>query len=308
MTGGGTASVAFAKESSFMGALVDDDDADSDPDYFAPGRNVQVQDVELSNALQRMREPDEVESVESIAQNLEGAFAVSAVVSADVHADVQDIIFNDAGAGFKKGLAATSRWFVGVDYYSGTAERELLGVTPLEYRVEYQQGGMVRYTLTAAYADEKRATSITPANIVQATDGSSVPHHGVTLTVDAAAQTKLQSATLSISNIARFQWGSERKALDAVIAAPQSTLDAEAIFSGSSQLEIAYGAAAATTPQDSLSSVTGSLELAASTGTVATFTLAKLKPDTYNWSDLVDAENDMAESVNYHVNGGVTVA
>lgn len=301
---GGAATVAFGKETSFMGAL-EDSDSDGNPEYYLPGRNLQIQTVELSNALRRMRTPDSAESVESIAGNLEGAFTAEWVLNADRVGDVHDIVFNDAGTGFTDGVAATSRWFTGIDYIGGTAERELIGVTPTEFRVEYTEGGMIRQSLTAVYGDEESNTSITPSNIQTAGDGQSVPSHGADLTVDTVSQTKLESATLSVSNIARFQRGASRTPLEAVIAAPEATLDVEAVFSEADQLELAYGGggSAATTPQDSLAEASGTLSFDVDGATATTYNLSAMKADSYGWEDLVAADSDLSESVSLQVNG-----
>lgn len=307
MTGAGSATLAFAKESSFLGSLIDSD-ADGTPEYYAPGRNPTVENAELSNQLTRMREAGLVEAADSLAGNLEGALSVSWTMSKDTHTHVRDIVFNDAGGGFVSGNANTSRWFLGIDYIGGTTERVLKGCIPLTFSLSYNQGQPVQVSLTMGYADEVTNTSTTPSSVIGPTDGNDVPHHGTDLTVDAASVSKLQSATLTISNIARFHRGTSRKAVDAVIAAPETSLEATAIYEGSSYLELAYGASASTTPQDQLTNVAGSLAFDTGGTGIATYDLPKLKPDSYNWSDLVSADADITEPVSYHVNGGVTVA
>lgn len=302
MTGAGTSEVAFAIEDTFMGSLVDSD-ADGNPEYYQPGRNIEISDVELSNALQRLRVPDSAESTESLAQNLEGAFSASWVMSADRVADVQSIVFNDGGTAFAPGRAATSRWFAGIDYLDGVAERELIGVTPTEYSVQYQQNGTIQESLTAVYGDENYGTAITPSSILATSAGQSIPSHGADLSINTVSQTKLQSATLSINNIARFQRGADRKPLDAVIAAPQTTLDIEAVLTETDQLELAYGGGGATTPQDSLTGVGGSFSLSVGGTTVTTYDLSAAKPENYNWNDLASGDNDMTESATLQVNG-----
>lgn len=302
MTGAGSATLAFVKEPSFMAAP-------DNPTYYSPGRNPTVEEAQLSRQLQRMREAGLVEAAESLAGNLEGALTVSHAMSADTHEHVRDIVFNDAGTGFVDGLVNSSRWYLGIDYIGGTTERVCKGCTPLDYSISYDQGtNAIRESLTMGYADEEQDTATTPSSVVGPTDGSDVPFHGATLDVDGASVTKLQSATLSISNISRFHRGASPIAQDAVIAVPQTTLDATAIYEGSEYLELAYGGTGATTTQASMDSVAGSLTFESEGSTVATYTLPKLKPDTYSWQDLVNAENDITDPVNYHVNGGISVA
>jgi hypothetical protein len=307
MTGAGSATLAFAHEQDLAGSLVDSD-GDGNPEYYKVGRNPSVTDLELSNTLQRMREGDSVEAVDSVAQNLEGAVSVEATVSKDVHSEIEKLVFNDGGSGFTSGLASSATFYTGVDYIGGTAERALSGCIPLEYSLEYEQDGMATYSLSMAYANESKNTSITPSNIIGPSDGGDVPFHGWTLTVDGAHVAKLQSASLSISNIARYHWGDQRTPIDAVLAAPETTLDATVTFDGPSRLELAYGSPGASTTQDSLSSVSGSVELAVGGSTVSTYNLPKLKPDTYSWTDLINSDEDLTDETSFHVNGGVTVS
>jgi hypothetical protein len=306
MTGAGSASLAFVKEDSF-GTLP------GDPTYYLPGRNPTIQDLSLDNVLSRLREPGNAEAVDSLAGNLEGAFGVSYAMSNDVHGDVRDIVFNDGGTGFTSGLATTSRWYTGVDYVDGTtvstAERELSACIPLEYQIQYQQGqNTIRETLTMGYADESLNTAITPGSITGPTDGNDVPFHGAELTVDATVIDREQSITLSFSNISRYQRGSSRTATNAVLAAPETTLDVAAIYGGNDTLELAYGGTSATAPEDQLTNVSGDLTFDVGGTTVATYSFAKLKPDSYEWADLLDEETDLTDPVTYHVNGGISIA
>lgn len=303
MTGAGAASLAFVKETSFL-------TLPGTPSYYAFGRNPTVTELSLQNALQRLREPDAVEAVESVKQNFEGAFAVEATVSADVHSNVEGLVFNNAGTAFQAGRPPSATVYAGIDYLDGTAERALEGCIPISYDIAYQQGGETRYTLTMAYADESEATTLTPSAVTQASEGSSVMWHGTDLTVNAVTISKLQSARLSIANISRFQRGGSPTPEDIVVAAPETTLDMTAIFSDpEEQLDLAYGGGTVSAPQDTLTSVSGSLALTAADGTaVSTYNLSKLKVDGYDWQDLISADTDLTEPTTFHVNGGVTVS
>ncbi|QLG47894.1 hypothetical protein [Natrinema halophilum] len=308
MTGGGAASLAFGKEQSFKGSLVDSD-SDGTPEYWAFGRNPTVTELDLDRALERLTEGDQAESVESLATNLEGAFAVETVISSDVHGDVEDIVFNDAGTGFKAGRAVSSRVFAGIDYLDGTCERELIGCIPLEYSISYTQDGTLTYSLSMGYADEKTATSLTPSSVNQVSDGTSAAAHSFQLDVDGTTVTKLQEAELSITNISRFQRGPSPIAVDAVLARPETELTADAIFSGPSRLELAYGSSGSTSTQDRMSSVAGTITITIDGTALSTYNLAKLKPDTYSWNDLIsDGDTDMTDSTTFNVDGGVTIS
>lgn len=305
MTGAGSSSVAFVKETAFK-------TLPGTPTYYLPGRNPTAEEISITNALERMDIPQEPEAVESVAGLFDGAFTASWTMSADTHQHVRDIVFNDAGGGFKTGPATTSRWYLGTKYLSSnstsTYERELKGVIPLDYEIQYDVNtNTIRETLTAGYADEAGASSLTPGSITKPTGGSDVPFHGASLSVDAVTVEKLQSCTLSFSSISRFQNGPNRTPVDATLANPRTTLDATAIFNGSEFTELAYGGAGATSIQDRVDSVAGSLTFDAEGSTVATYTLPKLQVESGSWDSLVDAENDLTEPTTFHVNGGVSV-
>lgn len=302
MTGAGSGSLAFVVEDSFS-------TLPGTPQYYEFGRNVTVSELELANALQRTRAVGEVESVESIAQQLEGAFAVEAVVSNDVHDEVHNLIFNDAGTGFTPGAAPSGRVYAGLDYLSGTAERELQACIPLEFSVTYEEGSLVRYSLSMAYADEALNTSITPSNVTTASEGSSVPYHGASLTIDNTAQGEyLQSATLSITGISRFRRGAQRAPVDAVVGPCEASFDTSAIITGTDELELAYGSASSTAPQDTVGGVSAALDIATAGGTpVATYNMENATPESHAWADLVAAETDTTDSISWQVNG-VSVA
>ncbi|WP_435175653.1 phage tail tube protein [Halorussus sp. AFM4] len=305
MTGAGTADLAFAKESSFLGSLVDSD-ADGTPEYFEPGKDPTLQELTLQRALQRQRDPSNVWSSQSVAQNLEGAFGIQFTMDDSRIGDVHDIVFNDAGTGLTSGLAASSRWFLGLDYLSGTAERVLKGVVPMDFTVEYSQGGQIRLNITFAYADEEYNTSITPSS-VQAANGASAQWHGMDLTIGGTTQVKEQSATLSISDMSRFQRGSEPIAVEAVVANPQATLDVTGIFSETNQMELAYGGSGQTTTSKTMSSVSGSMALSAAGATVTTYNFGQLKPNEYSWNELLGTE-DTTEQVPFNIDGNPAVS
>jgi hypothetical protein len=298
MTSAGAASLAFAKSDGVNGTL------SGAPDYWAFGRNPDITELELSNALQRMREPDEAESVESISQRVEGAFTVEATVSSDVHNDVEDLVFNDGGTSFTPGRSAVGRVFTGIDYLSGTAERELIGCIPLDYTITYEEGGLIRYTLSMAYADEELNTSITPSSVTQVSDGTSAPWHDATFSIDTTDQSRLRSATLSISNISRFRPNNKRVYDDAVLAAPETTLDLTAVITGTDNLALAYGGTSATTTQDSVSAVDATVDLSAFGTSISTYSLSNTKPATNSWQDVINSgDTDAAESFTLQVNG-----
>jgi hypothetical protein len=299
MTGAGAATFAFDAESSFLGTVA------GSPQAF--GRNTRLTELDLSNQLQRMRDAGQVEAAESIAGNFEGAVGVTSVVSADTHDGVEsDIVFNGSGA-FTTGAANSVTIYAGIDYLGGTTERELQGAIPISYSVTGQQGGPIEYDLTMAYAEEVPNTAITPSGISQASPNSTAQFHSADLTINTTSITKLQEFELGAESIARFHRGTSRTPVDAVGAAPETSLSTTAIFEGPTYLEHALGDSGATGVEDSVSAQTGQLELATAGGTtITTYDLPRLAPANYSWDSLID-EADLTDPVDWHVNGGLEV-
>jgi len=291
MTGAGSADFAFAKEQSLLGSLIG-------PNFFEPFKDPTITELELDRALQRQRKPDAVFAVESVAQNLEGAFAVEGTVDSNRQSDVHDIVFTDPGGSvaLTPGRAPSSRWYIGVDYLSGTAERVPKGCIPLDFQIQYQQGGSIRCAVTFAYADEEYNTSITPSSISEA-NGASAEFHSADFTVDGTLQSKEESVTFGVSNISRFQRGSDHIPVDAVIGPAEATLDLDTIITETDQLELGYGGSGQSSTSKTMSAVSGSVALSAAGSSITTYNLAGLKPATHAWNDVLSGDTDTTESV-----------
>lgn len=313
MPGAGSATLAFGIEDSFAGSVVDQDSS-GDPSYYSFGRNPTVNDLSLDNQLQRMREAGSIENVEAVKTNFEGAFAVEAVANEATFNWVNSIVFNDGSdgtpTGFTTGRARSATVQAGSEYLATTGTttkvRALKGVVPTDFEVSYSQGGMVSYTLTCLYADEEDGTE--PTDLTKPAGGEDAAFHNLDVSVDATSISKLQSATLSFSNLYRFHRDSDPTPVAAVLSAPETTLDTEAVFEGTDYLEDAYGAAAATTPEDRLTGQSATVDISISGTTVANYELQSVKPTTYEWSSLLDPETDVTDPVSWIHSGQVAVS
>ncbi|WP_265112281.1 phage tail tube protein [Halosolutus halophilus] len=298
MTGAGSAlPVAFAIEETFMGAIVDQD-SDGNPEFYVPGYNPTVEELDLQRELQRIREPDSAFPLTSLTQTIEGAVSVSFDLATDTW---HDLVFSNNT--IEPGLRPSGRWYFGVDLASETPQRVTLGTIVTQVQIQYQQGQNVRVSLTMLYADEADETS-TEAGEFSATDvqkpsASDVyAHHGTTLTIDASTvETYLQSADLTISNIARFREGASVRPVDAVTDAVEPSLSTNATFTETSRRDLAYGGS---TPASQLSEVDATLDFTNDAGTTIGYSLS-LKPENYAWNDLVEAETDLSDDINWHV-------
>lgn len=306
MTGAGAGRAAFAKEDSFLGSLKDEDSS-GNPDWWRFGRDETVSEASLDNQLQRLSESGAIESVNAVKTNFEGAATIEAVVSSDVHADVEELVFNDDGSGFTVGRPLSAAIAVGLDYIDGKAERLLEGAIVTDYELSYTQGEMLTYTITFIYADESNNASFTPSEITSATDGSEAAHHALSLDINGTTIQKLQSSTLSISNIYGFQRGSAGPTpVDATIRGPETSLDVEAIFAEPRLTEIALGDVGVSSPQDRVAEQSATLSITIGGTTLSTYNLTVV-PATLDWADVV-AEDDATQSVSFEAVDGVSVA
>ena len=289
MTGAGTATVAYTSEDAFL-------QAPTDPTYYQTGTDVSVTDLSLPRELQRIRDPDDTEAIDAVAQNFEGALGVSWTLTDD---NWHSLVFNAGGTSFQPGRPAFSRWWVGIDYLDGTAERVLKGAVVTQLQIQYQQGGVIEISLTLIYAGEELNTAITPTNIEKS--AAVKKWHDLDLSVDSVTDVaceKLQSLQLQIDTGARFHRGGDHTPCDAVIGAVETTLTTDAVFTEASKdrLELAYGGIDATSPQESLDAVDATLDIA---GTV--YSLGGMKPNSHSWNNVVDPESDVQDSTEYYV-------
>lgn len=308
MPGAGSGELFLGHEQDFLGSL--EDDGSGNPLLWGAGRNDTIDELDLQNQLEDLSRGDSAWDVESVKTNFEGAISINADVSSDVHPDgVEPIVFNDAGTSITPGLAASARIFTGVQYPTGTCDRVLKGCVPLSYEIAYEQGSMVSYSLSMAYADEEPGGSVDLSGATRASDGTTVPFHGFELDIDGTVLEDEQSVTLSLSDIGRLEWGSSSTANYGIIANPSATLDVEALFTSPSRLELARGATNGAAA-DTLDSVPGSITLTSLGGAeVSTYNLEKLKPDSYSWSEVLSGDTT-TDSTTFNVTGedAVTVA
>jgi len=300
MTRAGAANLAFGKTDGLLGNL---QTADT---YYEPGKDPELdEDPELDRDLEQIRMPDEVFHDESVEGNIEGAFGISVIPESSRIDDLHDVLYNNAsGSGdlLTPGEPATSRWYVGIDYIAGTAERVLKGVIPLSVDVEYSQGDSTRYSITFGYADEEYNTSITPSSVNEAT-GETVQFHSTELSLDGTVQSKEQSFTLSIADMSAFHYGSDPVAEGATVANPTASLDVTTIITEDNQLDLAYGGSGQTTTSSRMTAVDGTITLSDSSGAIATYNLSSMKTENHTWQNLINADDDAAENYTMQVNG-----
>jgi hypothetical protein len=293
MPGAGSATLAWTPETSYLGGI------ESTPTYYNPGTNVQTQTTEVNRNLLPMLFPGEVEASDFLAQQFDGQFGVSFVLHND---DFHRLVFNDANTGFTSGTANSAVWYLGVDHLNGTVERELQGWVPQTCDITYSgTTEAVRITMSGPYGDEKENTSITPGTIENMNTGTEVPGHGAALNIGGSRVTKLQSATISLTEITRLiRDSNDPRPVEAVAGALSQSIDMTAVYDGNELYERALGSSGAASLEDFVDSSTASLVLDRDGQTIADYEFGTVKPNTYNWQDLVNNDADLNESVTFN--------
>lgn len=290
MSGAGSATVAWAEESSYNSGLV------GSPTYRLPGANTTVETAEMTRNLAESLVPDDPEAQDLIAQQFDGQLSVSFVVTDD---QFHRLVFNDSNTGFTNGTVTSAEWFLGVDHLSGTTERQIQGWVCESAEISYNgTTDLVRATLSGPYAEEDKNTAITPGTVSDNVGGNEVPGHGATFKINSSRVGKLQSGTVSFSQLARLIFDSNSPiATDAVNGNVQQSVDLTAVFDDRQRLELALGSASATSTEDFVDSKSATVSFDHDGNKKADYSFTDVKPESYSWQDLVNPESDLTEAV-----------
>jgi len=158
-------------------------------------------------------------------------------------ANFHDLVFADGGTALPTEpiKAPSSTWYFDVQLPDGTTEpRTPVGAIVTDAEITYEQGGDVRVSLTLLYADEPSdVTAPADADIQQPAEDEAYSWHGTTFSVDGLAQPLMQTATISLSGLARFRRGQSRHPYDAVVDAIEPSFSTDAVFTERDQLALA---------------------------------------------------------------------
>ena len=293
MTGAGSATVAYTIEDEFGGG------PGADPIWRQPGMNVSVTDLSIEQALQRMRHPDDPTPAGSREGEWEGAVAVSFAITDD---HFHDLIFADDGVRLPDTLmhVPTATWYLGVDLPDGTTDaRTPVGAAVVDATVQYQRGEPNTAELTMLVGDEPEDIDA-PTAIETPSEDDVYTYHGCHFEVDGTAQALMQSASLSLSNLARMRRGQERKPFDAVTGAIEPSFSTDATYTEADQNTLAYGTTTAG-GIELVDAVPATFSMENGQGETIEYALEGLQPTSYSWSDLVNPDTDLSEPLDYHV-------
>ena len=294
MTGAGSATVAYAPEETYDGALVDSD-SDGNPEWIQPGIDITVGDLSVEQALERSRHPNDPTPAGSREGNWEGAASVNfSLTDTNFH----DLVFADGGTALPSSpmAAPSATWYFAVDLPDGSTEpRFASGAIVTEASVNYEQGSDVTVDLTILYGNEPTDVT-TPTTIQQPSDADVFSWHGATFDVNGMSQSLMQSTTLSLAGLARFRRGQSRHPYDAVVDAIEPSLSTDATFTERDQLALAVD-----NVTDTVGKVSATLSFSNGQGTTIGYNLSGVQPNSYSWSDLVTPDSDLSEPIDYHI-------
>lgn len=307
MTGGGTATVAYVHEP------VDDyAGSPTDSDYKTPGKDHTITDLSIDNALARLRNSGFVEQREAIKTTFEGALGVEFALGNPWF--LNHVFGGTPSSGGsspttytwspQSGRVQSSRWYIGVDYLDGTAEREVAGVVFPQMELSWNGDDVPRVSLTGFYASEDFNTSITPGSTPTEQQTTYAPS-ALTLDIpNSSTVAKLQSATLTVAPNSRPHRGTDPEPIDAVIGDWTTDLTVESIITETSYLQQAYGGSSATSTQAAVDAFAdATLDFQGPNNDAFVVGLTGLTPSTYSWNEIGNPENDITESVDFAVDG-----
>ncbi len=295
MTGAGSAIVAYTVEDEYGAGPT------ADPTWRQPGIDITVTDLTVEQALERSRHPDTPIPAGSRPRDFEGALGMSWTLT---DANWHDLVFADGGTALPTSPmpAPSATWYLATVLPDGTVEeRTPMGTIVPDATVTYEQGSDIQVELTMLYGDEPDdITTPAEADIQQPSEEEAYSYHGASFQVDGLNQPLMQSATLSLSGLARFRRGQSRHPYDAVVDAIQPSFSTDAVFTERDQLALAVDDVVDSSYED-VGEVPAEFALENGQGDQITYTLEDCQPNTYGWSDLVAADANLSEPIDYHV-------
>jgi hypothetical protein len=300
MPGAGTAQIAYRPEDSYL-------TADIDGTWRSPGFDLTIDELTIDNQLERVRDPNDVMSVGSVAGNAPLNASISGTLTDSNW--LEDLLpFEDDGNGNlvlsgEGGIPPTAEWAFGTTALDSSFSQfdefiTFSGAGISQADVEYQEGGKVTWSMQILGSG---LTDATPSSITVPTEDQVYTHHGTTISVGSRSQSGAQSASLSLSNLARRVEGQDRTPYALVIGDINAEFATDAIFSEVDQLEAATGSSPATSIGDLIDGEDGTFEFENGNATTIGFDLDNVQPTNYSWANLV--EGDLTEPVNYHTSG-----
>ena len=296
MTNAGTATVALVAEESYNGAT-----ADSPPDWFQPGVNVDVTGPTIERNQEAVRQPNTA----TPSGHRPGQLDVSATVEFALAGTTQEweqLVFDSGSLPTTGGPAPSFKALFGSQFLDGTDTDQIFsGGIVTGGEISADQDGNATVSLDMQFAEPDDSVSV-PADgdISVPSAGAVFPFHAAELSEGGVTQEIVNSVTVSFDSLYRLRYGLGQVAQEAVVDAVEPSVDIDAVFKPDNQLDIATTG----TGDGSVANTTNIVvTLTNGNGTTQEYALAGAAPESHELSDLVAPEEDLTESVTFNGTG-----
>jgi len=215
--------------------------------------------------------------------------------------DWEQFVFHGSGGGLPTGggRAESFKVFFGTEFLDDTATDFVAsGAIVTEFELSVEEDGDVTVSLTIEFA-RKDDPGLAPADadITVPSAEDVFPYHGGSVTAGGVQQTNLNSATITVSSLHRLRYGLDQIATGGVVGGIEVEVDTEAVYTEKDQLDLATTGTSGGSLVDEAPDVV--IELSNANATSKTYTVNGARPDTHEWSSLVDPGDDLVESVTW---------
>lgn len=293
MTGAGSGQVAVAIEDSFR-------TLPGIPSWFKPGEGMDLTDATLDRQLIDNPQSNDARGDGQVEGNIRGSWSLS---------------FTYAGTNWHpwafptsapvelapNGLVPTATIYVGADL-PGTQtdqDRFLAGAAVESVSLSYTEGDTLSVELSGFYFDEPEVggthgSAPTDAEIQSPSKTDIVTGAGVDVQVAGASIDNLQTATVSVSGMASERSQQSQYPTDVVVGNLDQSLSITAILSDNTLRERTYGSDTAVEPVSQVGETTATMTATARDGTVDTYNLSRVQPQTTSWESALSSEEQTA--------------
>ncbi len=197
------------------------------------------------------------------------------------------------------GKAPSFHAFFGSQFLDGTdTSITATGGIVTDAELSFEDGGDATVSLTMEFAEtDDTATPPSTGDITQPSASAVYPYHSLSLDVGTVTQTDLNSASLSVNSLHRLRYGLNQVALAGVVDAIEPEASTDAVYTEEDQLSLATTGTGGGSLVDTADLT---FTLTNTNGTTQTYTVTGARPDSFEWSSLVDPGDDLAESVTFN--------
>jgi len=295
MTTAGTATVALSPEASFNGSLSDA------TDWFQPGVDLSVTGPSIERNQEAKRQPDETTPAAHRPGQLNASATIEFAMAGDPQRWEEAVFHGGTGNDLPQtgGKAPSYHVLFSSQFLDGTdTSITATGGVVTDAELSFEDGGDATVSLTMEFAEtDDSATTPSTGDITQPSASAVYPYHSLSLDVGTVTQTNLNSASLSVNSLHRLRYGLDQVAQAAVVDAIEPEASTDAVYTEEDQLSLATTGTGGGSLVDTADLT---FTLTNTNGTTQTYTVTGARPDSFEWSSLVDPGDDLAESVTFN--------